>query len=88
MSKISVKPIDSKTFEVTVDANSTTVHIVTVTADYLNKLGTPQGEEPGLITRSFEFLLARESNTSILRKFDLSVIAHYFPEYEKIIRSH
>jgi hypothetical protein len=26
--------------------------------------------------------LKRESNTSILRSFDLSVIARYFPEYE------
>jgi len=29
----------------------------------------------------------RESNTSILRTFDLSVIQRYFPEYEKTIGS-
>ena len=34
-----------------------------------------------LITHSFEFLLKRESNQSILKKFNLEVISQYFPEY-------
>jgi hypothetical protein len=38
-----------------------------------------------LVSRSFDFLLEREVNTSILRRFDLPVIAHYFPEYERTI---
>jgi hypothetical protein len=38
-----------------------------------------------LIEKSFEFLLERESNTSILSRFELPVIARYFPEYEKTI---
>jgi hypothetical protein len=38
------------------------------------------------VSRSFDFLLERESNTSILRHFDLRVIGHYFPEYERVIR--
>jgi hypothetical protein len=41
--------------------------------------------EEALIERSFEFLLERESNTSILSHFDLPVIDKYFPEYEKTI---
>ena len=36
-----------------------------------------------LVQRSFEFLLEREPNTSILRRFDLPVIGKYFPEYER-----
>jgi hypothetical protein len=39
-----------------------------------------------LVRRSFVFLLAREPKESILRSFDLSVIARYFPEYEREIR--
>ena len=39
-----------------------------------------------LIKASFEFLLERESNNSILSQFDLKVITHYFPEYEKEIK--
>jgi hypothetical protein len=37
------------------------------------------------VRRSFEFMLARESNTSILREFDLSTIERYFPEYAREI---
>jgi len=46
-------------------------------------LARPQA---GLIERCFEFLLARESNRSILRRFDLAVIGRYFPEYETATR--
>lgn len=38
-----------------------------------------------LVRRSFEFLLDRESNTSILREFDLSAIERYFPDYSSEI---
>ena len=40
-----------------------------------------------LVEKSFEFLLERESNTSIMHSFDLSVIARYFPEYRRIVAS-
>lgn len=46
----------------------------------------PGGEDVAdLVRRSFEFLLAREPNTSILGEFDLSVIERYFPEYAEVI---
>ena len=38
-----------------------------------------------LLRASFEFLLEREPNTSILSSFDLPVIGKYFPEYEQEI---
>jgi hypothetical protein len=34
-----------------------------------------------LVEMSFEFLLEREPNTSILGQFELPVIERYFPEY-------
>ncbi|MGB4812724.1 MAG: hypothetical protein WBP13_09655 [Methylophilaceae bacterium] len=40
-----------------------------------------------LLEKSFEFLLERESNTSILRSFELSDISKYFAEYEREIKS-
>jgi hypothetical protein len=47
----------------------------------------PDAVDPcGLVRRSFEFLLARESKDSILPSFGLSVIARYFPEFEVEIR--
>ena len=36
-----------------------------------------------LLNFSFNFLLERETNTSILSSFDLTVISKYFPEYTK-----
>jgi hypothetical protein len=36
-----------------------------------------------LVCESFAFLLEREPKESILGSFDLTVIARYFPEYER-----
>ena len=74
-------------YQVTVEGASTTVHSVTVTPEYLQKLTGGGASAEMLIERSFEFLLERESNTSILRSFDLPVIQRYFPEYERTIAS-
>lgn len=72
-------------YEVVVKSDSTSTHRVTVAPEYLEKLthGNVSGEE--LVEKSFEFLLERESNTSILARFDLPVIQRYFPEYEGTI---
>jgi hypothetical protein len=68
-------------FEVTVTGNRTTKHRVTVAQDYYEQLTAGAVAAEKLVEASFEFLLARESNTSILSEFDLPVIASYFPEY-------
>jgi hypothetical protein len=56
-----------------------------VTPEYLQKLTGGHVSAETLIQKSFEFLLERESHTSILRAFDLPVIQRYFPEYERTI---
>ncbi len=83
---ITVKKIDEATFEVTVKSRTVTTHRVTVKPSYCKKLTGGQVAAETLVKKSFEFLLERESNTSILRSFDLPVIGHYFPEYESTIR--
>ena len=88
MANISVKKLNETTFEVKVEAHSTTTHVVTVQADYAGKLAQGKVSTEELVRRSFDFLLERESNTSILRSFDLPVIGRYFPEYERAIQSH
>lgn len=85
MPTISVKRLDASTFEVTVQDTSSTTHIVTVPPHYAGKLTGGKASVDLLVSRSFDFLLEREANTSILRRFDLPVIAHYFPEYERTI---
>ena len=82
---ISVEKIDDKTFNVTVNKSGTTLHKVTVSDDYHQKLTKGQISKEELVKRSFEFLLEREPNTNILRSFDLTVINQYFPEYERTI---
>jgi hypothetical protein len=83
---INVNQIDNTTFEVIVEDNTITTHKVTVTPSYYKKLTNKSVTLEVLVERSFKFLLQRESNTSILRSFELSEISHYFPEYEETIQ--
>ena len=82
---ISVFPSgDGHVAEVTVQGPPVTTHRVRVSRAERERYG---GEDVAkLVKRSFEFLLAREPNTSILREFDLSTIERYFPEYAREIR--
>ncbi len=83
---IAVRKVDDTTFKVTVEKGTTTTHTVTVSPAYYEKLTNKSVGPEELVRQSFVFLLERESNTSILRSFDLPVIGRYFPEYEKTIR--
>lgn len=83
---ITVEKIDERTFKVTVKGRTTTTHTVAVDPSYHEKLTGGRVSAEKLVEKSFEFLLKRESNTSILRTFDLPVIGRYFPEYEHTIR--
>lgn len=85
MAEIDVTPKDDETFEVTVRDATTTTHTVKLANDYYQKLTAGKVPPETLIEKSFEFLLERESNTMILTRFDLPVIGHYFPEYERTI---
>jgi hypothetical protein len=82
---IRVVTTGTSTYEVTVEGAPTTVHSVTVPPEYLQKLTGGRTSAETLIEKSFEFLLERESNTSILRAFELPVIQRYFSEYERTI---
>jgi hypothetical protein len=82
---IAVESTAPATYRVTVTSGASTTHMVTVTPDYWRKLTGGRVTPEKLVEKSFEFLLARESNTSILRSFDLPVIQKYFSEYERTI---
>jgi hypothetical protein len=74
---------DPLTFSVAIrEGRGETRHAVTVKAADLARLAggaTPQA----LVEAAFAFLLEREPKESILARFDLSVIARYFPEFER-----
>ena len=68
-------------FEITVNADQLTKHVVSVTDLMLLNLTKNKISKEELLNFSFNFLLEREPNTSILSKFDIIVISKYFPEY-------
>ena len=68
-------------FEITVKADQLTKHIVSVTDQMLLNLTNNKTSKEELLNFSFNFLLEREPNTSILSKFDIILISKYFPEY-------
>lgn len=59
---------------------------ITLSRDYYLKLTGGRIPPGPLVDKSIEFLLDREGPGSILPEFDLSLISHYFPEYEESIR--
>ena len=82
---ISVEADGEGAFTVVVDGPPRTTHRVTLEPEYYRHL-TGGGISPqALVRNSFEFLLAREPNTSILARFDLRLISRYFPEFESMI---
>ena len=80
---ISITSKDQDTFSVTVTGSSTTNHTVTISDQTHSKLTGGKISKEILLERSFEFLLQREPNTSILANFKLEVISQYFPDYAK-----
>ena len=78
---ISVEAIDNNSFKVSVIKDSKTEHIVLLNDRFHQDVTNNKLKKTVLITHSFEFLLKRESNQSILKKFNLEVISQYFPEY-------
>ena len=84
---IRVEPSGSGRFQVTVtEGGSQSTHVVSLSPGYYETLTGKQVPEELLIERSFQFLLERESRESILREFDLPLIGHSFPDYEREIR--
>lgn len=83
---IDVKHSAGDEWLVTVQNSVTTQHRVRVSTADLARFGQGRPAED-LLKKSFEFLLERESNTSILHSFDLPLIGHYFPEYERDIQT-
>jgi hypothetical protein len=86
MATIEVTETSPNSFSVTVHGAQTTSHQVNVKPDYAQPLLSASQTASELVTASFQFLLDRESNTSILRSFDLSVIERYFPEYPQAVQ--
>ena len=84
--KINIKELSPNAFDVTIYSNTETNHQVTISDNFITEYQIKNLTKKEIIEQSFIFLLERESNTSILRKFDIEVIANYFPEYKKLFK--
>ncbi len=87
MPNIDVQADSDGAFVVTVSEDEDrTTHRVTVPSEFADGMVGEAGSTEELVRLSFEFLLEREPKESILRQFDITVIARYFPEYEDELR--
>ena len=79
---IEVNAIGGDEYEVTVSAGSgQSQHRVTLSPQQLENL-CPGTAPEACLEAAFRFLLDREPKEAILGKFDVMVIAKYFPEFE------
>ena len=83
---ISIKKLTDDVFQVTVADSMTTTHEVTVTDQSLTDLTENKMTKTQLLKFSFNVLLDKEPNTSILSSFDINVISKYFPDYRVEVR--
>jgi hypothetical protein len=75
---------DPLEFEVVVrEGQGETRHQVTMGRALCDKLAAGKHTPEACLDAAFRFLLDREPKESILRRFDVTVIARYFPEFER-----
>ena len=84
---ILIKELSDNKFEITLNKKPITKHTVLVTDEYYDTLTKKKISKKKLLEFSFQFLLDREPNTSILSFFELNIISKYFPEYENEIKN-
>lgn len=86
MTDIRVSHIGEDRYSVEVqDRTGSTRHEVDVPLAALDRFAAGTGAAR-LLEESFRFLLEREPKEAILRRFEISEIARYFPEYPEEIR--
>ena len=77
---------DPLIFEVVVrEGKGETRHQVTMSRDTCERLTSGKHTPERCLEAAFKFLLDREPKESILRRFDVTAIARYFPEFEQEI---
>jgi hypothetical protein len=75
---------DSPAFEVVVcEGNSETRHHVTMSPEMCERLTAGKHSPERCLEAAFRFLLDREPKESILKRFDVTAISRYFPEFER-----
>ena len=74
----------SLVFDVVVrEAKGETRHHVTMSRELCERLTAGEHTPERCLEAAFRFLLGREPKESILRRFDVTAISRYFPEFER-----
>jgi hypothetical protein len=77
---------DSFIFDVVVcEGKGETWHHVTMSRETCERLTAGKHTPERCLEAAFRFLLDREPKESILRRFDVTAISRYFPEFEREI---
>ena len=84
---INVVEIDKNNFEVEIQNEIKSVHKVYLSDVFFEKYKKKYKSKKDIVHESFKFLLEREDNTTILKRFDIEVIKDFFPEYEKFLKN-
>ncbi len=75
---------DPLEFEVIIrEGKGETRHNVTMSRETCERLTAGKYTPERCLEAAFQFLLDREPKESILRRFDVSVISRYFPEFQR-----
>jgi hypothetical protein len=75
---------DPLEFEVIVgEGKGETRHHVTMSQETCDELTGGEYTPERCLEAAFQFLLDREPKESILRRFDVTVISRYFPEFQR-----
>ena len=75
---------DPLEFDVVIsEANGESRHHVSMARETYERLAADKATPEAVVEAAFRFLLDREPKESILGRFDVTVIARYFPEFER-----
>ena len=87
MSSIKIIKLEKDQFSVEVIDKKTTFHKIIISDEIHKNLTDGLVSKKRLLEKSFEFLLEREPNTSILTNFEIQLISNYFSDYDNYISS-
>ena len=87
MASIKITEIEKDKFLVEVSDNVKTSHNVVINDKVYKQLTNGVISKSKLLEKSFEFLLHREPNTSILTNFEIQIISQYFSDYANCVRT-
>ena len=81
-----INQLSNDKFEVIIYGDQQTKHLVSLSDKLYLSLTSKKISKKELLKYSFQFLLEREPNTTILSSFELTEISKYFPEYLKKVK--